>query len=153
MVLAWSWRPALFNQCWKLDAVPLPIAWLITPWYKRLRPADEEEVEGREAGREGGSNNSGCKAIKAPVNVDWVSLRSRRKTEECASVCAHVGVLIWQHAPVCIRVYARIITWMDVWSLVGVHVTWRWGENDRSKWHMWAKTVVVINQRISIRVA
>lgn len=22
------------------------------------------------------------------------------------------------------------------------------GENDRSKWHMWAKTVVVINQRI-----
>ena len=41
MVSAWSWRPGLSNQSWKLDAEPLPVVWLITQWYKRLRPADD----------------------------------------------------------------------------------------------------------------
>lgn len=51
MVLARSWKPAPSNEGWKLDAAALPVVCLITPRYKRLRPADNVEEEGEDEGR------------------------------------------------------------------------------------------------------
>lgn len=100
MVLAWSGKPALPNQRQKSGAEPLPVVCLITPQYKRLSPADDTGRRGsgwRRRRREGGGNNQGCKAIKALVNVDWMSLRSAVEAEEHASPCVHgkLRELMW----------------------------------------------------------
>lgn len=136
-----SWKPALSNQSWMLDTELLPVAWLITPWYK-----GRGLLMRRRRRRKGGSNKAGCKAIKAAVNVDWVSLRSRWKTEECPSMCslqtqwAHVCTsFISQHVPTRISVHVGLVIWMDVWLLVRMRMNssgkmtgwrgisgWRW---------------------------
>lgn len=77
------------------------------------RPADDMWRR-RRSGRKGGTNNVGCKAIKAPVNVDWVSLRSRRKGGRGAAVRIYKSTCIFE-------VNMRIIRRMDVWAH-GEHV-------------------------------